>query len=135
MKSVIMCTLLLCICSFSISAKRVPISNLAKIKVKSRYDGTRLTHEEVAKAIERGCAVKQWKTEQISDNEIKATILVRGKHYVALRIPYSEEEFSIMFLDAKKMDYSEKRRLIHSNYEKWINNLMRAILQEINAPR
>ena len=107
-----------------------PILNLVDETVPGRFDGGARTLDEVQEAIVKGCQRKGWRPFDDGENKIKCTILVRGRHYAEVSIPYSESKYSILYVASRELDYNEKKQKIHKNYNRWVVNLSAAIQQE-----
>ena len=58
---------------------------------------------------------------------MKCSILVRGKHYAEVKIPFSLTNYSILYSDSRVLDYNEKKQRIHRNYNNWVINLNASI--------
>ncbi len=56
-----------------------------EINVGTRYEG--LSSQDVKTAIIEACIGRGWKIDSQTDTQIDASITVRGKHFVAVRIP------------------------------------------------
>lgn len=109
-----------------------PIHNVVDEPVPVRLDGSSPTLEEVKKAIIAGCQRRGWTAVLDGDTQIKCSILVRGKHYAEVAIPYSESSYSILYVDSRMLDYNEKRQKIHRNYNGWVIKLSGTIQQQFN---
>jgi hypothetical protein len=127
----ILTSLLLLVSSFAWSAK--PIHNIVDESVPMMADGSSATLEDVKKAIITGCERKGWNATLDGDAQIKCSILVRGKHYAEVTIPYSESSYSILYSDSRVLDYNEKKQRIHRNYNGWVINLSETINQQFNS--
>ena len=104
-------------------AEAARLENLEGLAVPERTDGTGFTLDEVQALIMQGCARRQWTPEFEGDAVITCSILVRGRHYVKVEIPFSETDYSILYRDSEEMDYDEERQRIHRKYNGWVNNL------------
>ena len=122
MKRALTATLLVVTIVFS-SAEAARVENLEGLAVPERTDGTRFTLEEVQALITQGCDRRQWTPETEAETVITCSILVRGRHYVKVEIPFSEMDYSILYRDSAEMDYDEERQRIHRKYNGWVNNL------------
>ena len=85
-----------------------------------KLDGSGRTVEEVQEAIVKGCRGKGWSPVLDGENQIKCSITVRGKHFVEVKIPFTESAYSILYSDSRVMDYDAERQRIHRNYNRWI---------------
>lgn len=104
-----------------------PIEDLNNVAVPSKIDGTVLTFEEVRAAIVRGCKDRGWKPELASDGVIKASILVRNRHYAEVKIPFDSKSYSIQYANSDNLDYDAEDHTIHRNYNKWVVYLSQSI--------
>lgn len=122
MKNLLIAALLLAGMAVS-SAHAARLENLENLAVPERTDGSRFTLDEVQALIMQGCAQRLWTPEVEGDSAVTCSILVRGRHYVKVAIPFSEEDYSILYRDSDEMDYDEERQSIHRKYNGWVNNL------------
>ena len=129
----ILASLLLLVSSYAWGAK--PIQNIVDESVPIIADGSSATLEDVKKAIIAGCKLKGWKAVLDGDTQIKCSILVRGRHYAEVTIPYSESSYSILYLDSRELDYNEKKQKIHRNYNNWVIKLSQAINQQFYSTK
>ena len=127
----ILASLLLLVSSFAWGAK--PIQNIVDEPVPLLIDGSSATLDDVKKAIISGCQRKGWNAVLDGDTQIKCSILVRGRHYAEITIPYSESSYSILYLDSRELDYNEEKQQIHRNYNGWVIKLSRAINQQFDS--
>ena len=107
-----------------------PILNIEDESVPVKLDGSTRSIEEVRDAIAAGCTLKGWTPVIVDGAPIKCSILVRGRHYAEVTIPYSESKFSILYADSRVLEYDAERQRIHRNYNKWVILLSRAIQQQ-----
>jgi hypothetical protein len=108
-----------------------PIENLIDVPVPVKLDGSKPTLEEVKNAIIAGCKRKGWKPVLGEGNQLICSILVRGRHFAEVEIPYSASEYSILYKNSRELDYNEDKQRIHRNYNKWVVLLSGAIQQEL----
>ena len=104
-----------------------PILNLENEVVPPTFDGDTRSLDEVREAIAAGCTGKGWRPVMDSETQITCSILVRGKHYAEVRIPFSATNYSILYSDSRVLDYDEKKQRIHRNYNNWVINLNTSI--------
>ncbi|CAM3650981.1 putative lipoprotein [Pseudomonas reidholzensis] len=88
------------------------------------------SQSQVQLAILKGIANRGWTAQKLAPGLIQADILVRGTHYAAVDIHYSASEYRISYRDSREMDY--KNGSIHRNYNRWVANLDKNILRELN---
>lgn len=99
------------------------IENLVNLPVPDRVDGSDFTLAEVRALIMQGCTKREWKPETEGDAVVTCAILVRGRHYVKVEIPFSEAAYSILYLDSEEMNYNAAKQTIHRKYNGWVENL------------
>ena len=93
-----------------------------------------VTTSDVKKAIVEACTARGWKVDAVTDTWIDASITVRGKHYVAVHIPYSTQSVRIEYRDSSNMKYTTgETTKIHRNYNLWVNNLIHDINAKLTA--
>jgi hypothetical protein len=86
--------------------------------------------EDVGRRIEAAVVARGWKPQPVRPGEMIATLDVR-KHEAVVTIDYDESHFSIRYRDSKVLKYDGKK--IHRNYNRWVHNLERRILQEFGV--
>lgn len=111
----------------------VPIQDLHDIPVPARMDGENRTATEVRNAILAGCAARGWTAVDESESIVRASLLVRGKHYAEVDIPYSTASYSILYRTSRNLDYNEARRKIHRNYHRWVIKLSGTIQKQFGV--
>ena len=107
-----------------------PILNIEDEAVPVKLDGSTRSAEEVGQAITAGCKAKGWTPVIVDDAQMKCSILVRGRHYAEVLIPYTESKYSILYSDSRVLDYDAERQRIHRNYNKWVILLSQTIQQQ-----
>jgi hypothetical protein len=107
-----------------------PILNIEDESVPVKLDGSTLSIEEVRDAIAAGCKLKGWTPVIVDEGQIKCSILVRGRHYAEVLIPYTESKYSILYSDSRVLDYDAERQRIHRNYNKWVILLSQTIQRQ-----
>ncbi|WP_087687863.1 MULTISPECIES: hypothetical protein [unclassified Pandoraea] len=113
--------------------------------------GNTLSLEEIRGAITRGAATHDWVATQGKPGELVASINVRNKHYASVTIKYSETTYSVTYRDSTNLEYglssipsvSPRREdfsntampantpVIHPNYNRWVDTLIRDINAEL----
>jgi len=126
----ILASLLILMTSLAWGAK--PIHNIVDEPVPLMIDGSSATLDDVKKAIVNGCQRKGWDAVLDDDTQITCSILVRGRHYAKVTIPYSASSYSILYSDSRDLDYNEKKQRIHRNYNGWVIKLSDTIKQQFN---
>jgi hypothetical protein len=110
-----------------------PIQDLIDVPVPSKADGSKMSAAEVQAAIFAACASRSWTPMLEAPGKVKASILVRGKHYAEVAIDFTDTNYSIRYLTSRDLDFNEKKRTIHGNYNKWVSLLSSAITQNLVA--
>lgn len=107
-----------------------PIHNIENEAVPAMLDGSPRNLDQVRGAIINGCRQKGWTPLFDGEAQLKCSILVRGKHYAEVVIPFSQSEYSILYSDSRVLDYNPEKQRIHRNYNKWVILLSRTIQQQ-----
>ncbi|RZI43896.1 hypothetical protein EGT07_00225 [Herbaspirillum sp. HC18] len=112
--------------------------------------GKPITSEQAASAITSAALAQKWDiTRSSTQNLLSATLHVHNKHTVVVSIPYSPEKFSIKYGSSVNMKYqpadsamssdtatsgqpSSPAGKIHPYYNRWVQNLLQSIKQELN---
>lgn len=84
-----------------------------------------VTQDQVGEAIIEAGTKRGWSMTEVEPGLIRGEILVRGKHKVAVNIPYDADSFSILYLSSENMNYQlrDGQPRIHPKYNSWIKNL------------
>jgi hypothetical protein len=131
MKRVVFLILLIASIAF-VRAEAARIVNLENLAIPERTDGTGFSLEEVRALIMNGCTRRDWKPDYEGSSVITCSILVRGRHFVKVEIPFSEVDYSIYYLDSDQMEYNPEKQSIHRKYNGWVNNLRLMIDQQFS---
>jgi hypothetical protein len=107
-----------------------PIQDLIDVPVPVRVDGTYASFDEVQRAIIKGCIERKWTPTLVAEGQIFASILVRSRHYAEVEILFTDRSYSITYKSSRNLDYNEKNRKIHRNYNKWVANLSASIQRQ-----
>ncbi len=113
----------------------VPIANIENQAI-VRADGKTLTAEQVKRAIIRAGSNRRqnWSISEEKEGHLVGTLVVRGKHTAMVDILYSATRFNIRYRDSTNLNFEkgkDDRDVIHRRYNKWVNDLYRAIMTEI----
>jgi len=108
-----------------------PISNIEDRAIPTKLDGSARSLDDVREAIAKGCSSKGWAPVVVDESRLKCSILVRGKHYAEVNIPFTESGYSIIYADSRVLDYDPEQRRIHRNYNKWVILLSQSIDQQM----
>ena len=76
-----------------------------------------------------------WSAQEEADGSLTLSTLVRNKHHVKVRVPYTATEFSIYYKDSLNLNFAAPGNdgpgFIHPNYNKWVVELADHIKMEI----
>jgi len=125
MKRILFTLALAVLVSPAISDAASPVNKDVSISVRS--DGTQFPVEEIQAVILESCLSRDWTPRLEGDGSITATIDVRGKHSATVRIPFSSDSYSILYVSSENLDYNPKRESIHRNYNGWVVKLSQTI--------
>ena len=65
-----------------------------------------------------------WSVKRIDDNALAAELILR-QHRATVRIDFTAEVFSVVYVDSRNLRHNESG--IHPNYNDWVRNLEQAI--------
>lgn len=87
---------------------------------------------EVGKIIKKALVARKWIVSEDKPGAIKATLLVRD-HKARIAIDWNAKDIRISYIDSENLNYLEKngKKMIHQNYNSWINNLVVDISGEL----
>ena len=113
----------------------VPIVNVED-QVIARSDGKTLTAEQVKRAIIRAGTQRRqpWSISEEKEGHLVGTLVVRGKHTAVVDILYSGTRLNIGYRDSNNLNFEKGKDgpgVIHRRYNEWVNDLLRAIMIEI----
>jgi len=125
----------------------VPIINHPNITI-TTSDAKALQTEQVKQAITAAAVSKGWTVAAPEAGTILATLLVRNKHTVVVKIDYDTRQYSIHYHDSKNMKYQiidvqktiasfgadtslNGQGEIHPFYNRWVQDLKEAIQAEL----
>ncbi|PYB94627.1 hypothetical protein [Pseudomonas fulva] len=92
---------------------------------------TPYTHQQVQQAILKAIVERGWTARSVGASVIQADITVRNTFYAAVDIHYSASQFRIDYRDSRELGYDDGK--IHRNYNRWVYNLDRSIVRQLNA--
>ncbi|KFZ30861.1 hypothetical protein IDSA_07220 [Pseudidiomarina salinarum] len=99
------------------------------MQVKDTVVSNSLNKEDVRTAIIEAASKRGWVISEPSEDELHATLNIRT-HQAIVRIPYSADSYSIIYVDSSNLD--KKNNRIHPSYNSWVTNLnndINALLQ------
>ena len=94
--------------------------------------GVERSEDKVARAIITACARLGWVCSISAPGEIAGRLNLRS-HQADVRIPYSSEAYSILYVSSENLRYDAAENTIHRNYNNWVLNLQRQINAELAA--
>ncbi len=127
MRKITLATLL--VLTFALSACIVTVPIQTPYEDISAYS---LEENVVQKSIVEACVARGWTIEEKTDSNVKASILVRGKHKILVNIPYTSNTFKIEYLSSANMD-AKADGTIHPNYNKWVETLAADIKRKLSV--
>lgn len=88
---------------------------------------------QVKQAILAAASARNWSATNQGDGKIVATLNVRNKHTVTVDITYAADRYSLNYKDSTNMKYGDHDGMpvIHPYYNKWVQELQRAIRTEL----
>ncbi len=88
---------------------------------------------DVKRAILVAAASRGWAVLKQTDNNIRLQYDKGGKHQVVIDVRYDTKSYGIKYVDSTNLHYSERdgRRVIHRNYNRWIDYLINSIRVEL----
>lgn len=90
------------------------------------------TSADVTRIVKKALVGRKWIVSEDKPGAIKATLLLRD-HKARIAIDWDTKTIRISYLDSENLNYVEKngKKLIHQNYNSWINNLVVDISGEL----
>lgn len=104
-----------------------PIMDITNEPIEPSY---KLQKEQVRQAITQAAKKRGWIVTNKTPHELAAKLYVRS-HHAEIQIPYSEKDYSILYV--KSINLKEKKGRIHRNYNRWIRNLNIDIQRQLGA--
>lgn len=104
------------------AANGPPINDEVYTSVAS-IDGRSYTRKQVETAIINASAHRGWQFKRGNNGALIGTLLVRGKHFVAVDVVYDSKAYKITYRDSKNMNYDPATKTIHKRYNSWVENL------------
>ena len=106
--------------------------------VPTKASGQKFTPLEVQTIIIKACTARKWIPRVVEPGKLSVSILVRNVHYAEVSIPFSDTNYSILYVTSRELEANEKKRKIHGNYNKWVaaldSEIARALALAISAP-
>lgn len=110
----------------------VPIVNVENAPVVTG-SGNVPTLAQIKQSIVAAGAIQNWKVSDAEDGKLNATLVVRGKHFMTIEIPYTTEQYSLIYKTSVNLNYEilDGVPLIHPNYNKWVQTFSNNIRLEL----
>lgn len=108
---------------------RAPIYNVLSAPIPPNPAATM---ENIEKAVIRAGLTLGWQIAPKGPGRAEGVLILR-KHRAVVDITYDTKSFNINYKDSVNLDYSEKDRTIHSNYNGWIQNLEKGIRAQVTV--
>jgi hypothetical protein len=108
-----------------------PILDLVNQPVPTRVDGSQLTLAEARGAIMKACTNRRWIPRVVEPDKLSVSILIRGRHYAEVSIPFDGSSYSIIYVTSRELDADVKKNKIHRNYNKWVAVLNYEIARQL----
>ena len=121
-------TLIALMCLMLVACRSALIQNVEHEPV--RINKINYTIEDVERGIIRGGVSMGWEMYRKQPGLIEGTLYI-GKHVVEVTIPYNMQSYNINYRNSKNMNYDSGK--IHKSYNRWIDNLNKAIRQSLSS--
>ena len=110
-----------------VGCRRAPIQDLS-----GNFEGTytNTSMEYMHKVIYDACTEKSWVPQEKIPGTIEAKLIVAGKHTMVVAIRYTSNSYKIKYKSSNNMKEKIDKngvKLIHKNYNVWVNQLREAI--------
>ena len=90
----------------------------------------KVTTDKVYKAVYAAGTTLGWNVKKVKPGLAVATLHLR-KHMAMVEIPYTDKTYSIKYKDSANLNYNPQTKIIHSNYNGWIQNLNKGIQTQL----
>ncbi len=107
-----------------IACAPTPIQNIENAPINPSSANYDLS--DVTKAIKTAGVGLGWQMKEETPGHIVGTLNVR-RHTAVVDITYTLDDYSISYKDSTNLKYDPGSNAIHSNYNKWVRNLTKAI--------
>ena len=96
-------------------------------------NGKQPSSEQIRKAIVQGGASRDFVAAAQPGNKVKLTYS-RRDHSLVVEVVFTPKSYSIKYVDSTNLGYGMEggKPVIHPNANKWLNNLRKAIDQQLN---
>lgn len=113
--------------TFLSGCRTAPIYNVSEQAIVT--NSTSYTEADVQKAIVRAGSGLGWDMKVNQPGHITGTLHLRT-HMAQVDVKYNKQNYSINYKDSDNLQYDGK--IIHKNYNGWVQNLDRAIKVQLN---
>ena len=93
--------------------------------------GSSHTADDVRKAILRAGSRRGWVFSDEGPGKLVGTLSLR-KHQAMVDVTYGKDSYDITYRDSRNLDYDAANNKIHSNYNGWVQNLVKDISIEMS---
>jgi hypothetical protein len=99
-----------------------------------------VTRQDIEQAVRIVGATRGWKLVDTTEGRMELTNLVRDRHRMSIEVTYDATGYVIRYLQSTNLDYEERARsggtlrVIHSNYNGWIRDLVSGINAGLGIP-
>jgi hypothetical protein len=100
-----------------------PIQDYVDQPIPTKGTGEAFTPAEVQALIIKAATARKWVPRLAEPGKFSVSVLVRGKHYAEVWIPFSATSYSILYAASRELDANEKKRKIHGKYNQWVGSL------------
>jgi hypothetical protein len=108
-----------------------PIYDIKGTAIPNSIDGS-MPLADITKSITMAAAKHGWEMRVDKPGSIVATLHLR-EHEAVVDIIYDTSSYSILYRSSQNLQYDEKNRTIHKNYNSWIRNLNVSIQRELGG--
>ena len=88
--------------------------------------GSSHTADDVRKAIIRAGSRRGWIFSDEGPGKLVGTLSLR-RHEATVDVTYGKDSYDITYRDSRNLNYDEANNKIHSNYNGWVQNLVKDI--------
>lgn len=120
MKKQIIEIILICMCV--VGCRTFPPVHNIEHQAVSVHDQQRVEEMIIA----GGMRAKGWQISKVKDGLLLGTFAIRA-HQFTVEIPYTADEYSILYKDSENLRYNAKKNTIHPRYNRTVANLARSI--------
>lgn len=92
----------------------------------------KVSNKQVYSSIKKAGLGLGWIVKKVGPGLAEAKLNLRT-HMALVEIPYSKDGYSINYKKSINLNYDQKKGIIHSNYNGWVQNLDNAIQVELSG--